>query len=208
MSSNLTVTSVLIQEINPNHYQQSQHFGIAISSSSGNYYGPSTTKYWYPLLQAYDDKNEYYYCFRSSKPDPNPVIGIDNLDMIKTVKYDGIINYVPQYHYEISLLLYDGNNHPNNQDIYVILYGLTNFENSSLPNKNYILLKLRAANLELLYSRGNFFRYNKTGLIYIPYSSDSKEMNDIKTFGLDIGGNVRFLNTSGNITSDSIPNLN
>ena len=95
MSSNLTVTSVLIQEINPNHYQQSQHFGIAISSSSGNYYGPSTTKYWYPLLQAYDDKNEYYYCFRSSKPDPNPVIGIDNLDMIKTAKYDGIINYVP-----------------------------------------------------------------------------------------------------------------
>lgn len=210
MASNLTVTSVLTQDLNPTSFEQSQHFGLAISAPPDIYhYGPPTTNYWYPLLQAYDDQNEFYYCFRSTRADPNKIITPKEINIHYFTAIDRTSSTSVNTYQAPYFLSYDGDiNSQNSGTIYVILKNLVDFENSNLPSKNYIILKMRAANIELLYNHGVFLQYNKTEVLYIPYEKDSKEMEDINSFGLDIGVNITFSNFSDIVIANTIPSLN
>lgn len=155
-------------------------------------YYSSQQLYYYPVVQSYDDFKEYYFCIKASSANVNQVVKPSQIEEHRSSEINGIT--------------YNQSNNTNTE-IFVLYKSDVDFDNSTLPNKRYILTKCRAINLEFLtdYGRLGTFNYengSEESLIYMCYANETAFFEDFDSTGIKINSVIPTLTLAAKLNSN------
>lgn len=165
---------------------------VFLTSDRMGTFGPSSgvQQYYYPTVQSFNDKKEFYFCVKSSAANPNQVITPSQLfvkrdnDRIIDVNYDKDAN--------------------TDTKLYVIYKSAFGFADSKQPNNEYIITECRGINLETLTKNGKLCVFNDQGkeeLIYLCYSNEESFFSEIETCGINFLFTISTLQLAAHLKS-------
>lgn len=145
---------IFTMHLNENMFTNGTNFTLSVNSSESYSQSVMTgNKYWKPVIQSYDDNNEYYCCVSKNRYENNKV-------------YDPRF-ILPIFNSSGQIINYQVTDTNQGTELQILIKSDVEFTNSTLNNRRYILTKCRAISLEEL-NRSNVGVTTDGKLILVP----------------------------------------